>query len=83
MLSEDPASSLGAQLLRDAFATIARQRGAALEDVQDALGYAGPRTNRWYDRDHYQLKRDPLVLVRQPPFGMLLVGLGGQSAATA
>jgi site-specific recombinase XerD len=49
--------------LRHAFATIARARGAALEDVQDAMGHADPRTTRRYDRDRYSLERDPSTLV--------------------
>lgn len=45
--------------LRHAFATAARAEGVALEDVQDAMGHADPRTTRRYDRDRYNLDRDP------------------------
>ena len=49
--------------LRHAFVTIARRRGSTLDDVQDAVGHADPRTTRGYDRDRYALDRDPSVLV--------------------
>ncbi|WP_412750555.1 tyrosine-type recombinase/integrase [Krasilnikovia sp. M28-CT-15] len=45
--------------LRHAFATSARAEGVALEDVQDAMGHADPRTTRRYDRDRHNLDRDP------------------------
>lgn len=56
-------AKLSPHSLRHAFATIARDRGAALEDVQDAMGHADPRTTRRYDRDRYSLLRDPSALV--------------------
>ncbi|HEY3958704.1 MAG TPA: tyrosine-type recombinase/integrase [Streptosporangiaceae bacterium] len=43
--------------LRHAYATIARDAGAALEDVQDDLGHRDPRTTRRYDRSRYRLDR--------------------------
>lgn len=45
--------------LRHAFATSARDEGVPLEDVQDAMGHADPRTTRRYDRDRHNLDRDP------------------------
>ena len=45
--------------LRHAFATAAREEGVPLEDVQDAMGHADPRTTRRYDRDRHSLDRDP------------------------
>ncbi len=45
--------------LRHAFATTARSEGVPLEDVQDAMGHADPRTTRRYDRDRHNLDRDP------------------------
>ena len=42
-----------------AFATSARDEGVPLEDVQDAMGHADPRTTRRYDRDRHNLDRDP------------------------
>ncbi len=45
--------------LRHAFATAAREEGVPLEDVQDAMGHADPRTTRRYDRDRHNLDRDP------------------------
>jgi integrase/recombinase XerD len=49
--------------LRHAFATTARAEGVALEDVQDAMGHADPRTTRRYDRDRHNLDRDPAYLI--------------------
>lgn len=45
--------------LRHTFVTLARQAGAALEDVQDAAGHSDPRTTRAYDIDRGQLDRSP------------------------
>jgi site-specific recombinase XerD len=52
-------SSLSPHSLRHAFATTARSVGVPLEDVQDAMGHADPRTTRRYDRDRHNLDRDP------------------------
>jgi site-specific recombinase XerD len=49
--------------LRHAFATAARDEGVALEDVQDAMGHADPRTTRRYDRDRHNLDRDPAYTI--------------------
>jgi integrase/recombinase XerD len=48
---------------RHAFATIALGAGVPLEEVQDAMGHADPRTTRRYDRDRHALHRDPSVRV--------------------
>lgn len=53
------ASQLSPHSLRHAFATGSRELGVPLEDVQDAMGHADPRTTRRYDRDRYNLDRDP------------------------
>jgi integrase/recombinase XerD len=53
------ASRLSPHSLRHAFATSAREEGVPLEDVQDAMGHADPRTTRRYDRDRHSLDRDP------------------------
>lgn len=53
------ADRLSPHSLRHAFATVARAEGVALEDVQDAMGHADPRTTRRYDRDRHNLDRDP------------------------
>jgi site-specific recombinase XerD len=45
--------------LRHTFATAARDEGVPLEEVQDAMGHADPRTTRRYDRDRNALDRDP------------------------
>lgn len=44
---------------RHTFATEALDAGAALQDVQDALGHADPRTTRRYDQSRNRLDRDP------------------------
>jgi site-specific recombinase XerD len=49
--------------LRHAFATAARGEGVPLEDVQDAMGHADPRTTRRYDRDRHNLDRDPAYMI--------------------
>jgi site-specific recombinase XerD len=53
------APRLSPHSLRHAFATSARDEGVPLEDVQDAMGHADPRTTRRYDRDRHNLDRDP------------------------
>ncbi len=53
------AAKLSPHSLRHAFATAARDEGVPLEDVQDAMGHADPRTTRRYDRDRHNLDRDP------------------------
>ncbi|WP_239152796.1 tyrosine-type recombinase/integrase [Virgisporangium aliadipatigenens] len=53
------ADRLSPHSLRHAFATNARDLGIALEDVQDALGHADPRTTRRYDRARHALHREP------------------------
>jgi site-specific recombinase XerD len=57
------ADRLSPHSLRHAFATAARAEGVALEDVQDAMGHADPRTTRRYDRDRHNLDRDPAYAV--------------------
>ena len=44
---------------RHTFATEALDAGAALQDVQDALGHVDPRTTRRYDRSRNRLDKDP------------------------
>lgn len=57
------ADRLSPHSLRHAFATAARDEGVALEDVQDAMGHADPRTTRRYDRDRHSLERDPAYVI--------------------
>ncbi len=45
--------------LRHTFVTLAREAGVPLEDVQDAVGHADPRTTRRYDRAPHNLDRSP------------------------
>jgi integrase/recombinase XerD len=49
--------------LRHSYATEALRLGAALQDVQDALGHADPRTTRRYDRSRHHLDRSPNYLL--------------------
>ncbi|MEV0732154.1 tyrosine-type recombinase/integrase [Polymorphospora sp. NPDC050346] len=56
-------SRLSPHSLRHAFATTARAEGVPLEDVQDAMGHADPRTTRRYDRDRHNLDRDPAYAI--------------------
>jgi integrase/recombinase XerD len=48
---------------RHAFDTEALSRGVPLQDVQDALGHADPRTTRRYDRSRHNLDRSPNYLL--------------------
>ncbi|WP_436533752.1 tyrosine-type recombinase/integrase [Actinoplanes sp. HUAS TT8] len=57
------AGRLSPHSLRHAFATGAREAGVPLEDVQDAMGHADPRTTRRYDRDRHNLDRDPAFIL--------------------
>lgn len=57
------AERLSPHSLRHAFATAARDEGVPLEDVQDAMGHADPRTTRRYDRDRHNLDRDPAYAI--------------------
>ncbi|OJF14571.1 hypothetical protein BG844_09465 [Couchioplanes caeruleus subsp. caeruleus] len=57
------ADRLSPHSLRHAFATAAREAGVPLEDVQDAMGHADPRTTRRYDRDRHNLDRDPSLIL--------------------
>jgi integrase/recombinase XerD len=57
------ADRLSPHSLRHAFATAARDEGVPLEDVQDAMGHADPRTTRRYDRDRHNLDRDPAYTI--------------------
>ena len=49
--------------LRHAFNTIARERGAALEDRRDALGHSSAAVTQLYDHVALSLTRDPAHLV--------------------
>jgi integrase/recombinase XerD len=49
--------------LRHSFATEALSLGAPLQDVQDALGHADPRTTRRYDCSRHNLDRNPTYLL--------------------
>jgi len=57
------ADRLSPHSLRHAFATTAREEGVPLEDVQDSMDHADPRTTRGYDRDRHNLDRDAALAV--------------------
>jgi len=57
------ARKIGPHSVRHAFSRIAKSRGATLEQRQDALGHADPRTTRRYDRAELRLSEDPSYLV--------------------
>jgi integrase-like protein len=46
-------------VLRHTCATLARDAGVPLDDVQDGLGHADPRTTRRYDHGGVRLDRSP------------------------
>jgi integrase/recombinase XerD len=46
-------------VLRHSYATLARDAGVPLDDVQDGLGHADPRTTRRYDHGGVRLDRSP------------------------
>jgi integrase/recombinase XerD len=46
-------------VLRHSYVTLARNAGVRLEDIQDGLGHADPRTTRRYDHGGIRLDRSP------------------------
>jgi integrase/recombinase XerD len=59
----EAANAITPHSLRHSFATEALSLGAPLQDVQDALGHADPRTTRRYDRNRHNLDRNPTYLL--------------------
>jgi len=53
------ADRLSPHSLRHSFATELLSAGVPLQDVQDAMGHADPRTTRRYDRSRHNLDRHP------------------------
>jgi integrase/recombinase XerD len=51
--------SMSPHVLRHTYATLARDAGVPLDDVQDGLGHADPRTTRRYDHGGVRLDRSP------------------------
>jgi integrase/recombinase XerD len=49
--------------LRHTFATVATEQGVPLDDLQDAMGHADPRTTRRYQRSARKLDHDPTHIV--------------------
>ena len=49
--------------LRHSYATESLRLGAVLQDFQDALGHADPRTTRRYDRSRHNFDRSPNYLL--------------------
>jgi site-specific recombinase XerD len=75
-------ADLSPHSLRHAFATTARSEGVPLEDVQDAMGHADPRTTRRYDRDRHNLDRDPSYTIWAARARRIPGPSGGQSEST-
>ena len=53
------AAKISPHSLRHSFATELLANGVPLQDVQDAMGHADPRTTRAYDRSRHNLDRHP------------------------
>jgi integrase len=53
------AARISPHSLRHSFATELLGSGVPLQDVQDAMGHADPRTTRAYDRSRHNLDRHP------------------------
>jgi integrase/recombinase XerD len=53
------ADKISPHSLRHSFATELLAAGVPLQDVQDAMGHADPRTTRIYDRSRHNLDRHP------------------------
>ena len=53
------ADQISPHSLRHSFATELLGAGVPLQDVQDAMGHADPRTTRAYDRSRHNLDRHP------------------------
>lgn len=49
--------------LRHTYATLALDRGATLDRLQDALGHADPRTTRRYDRNRHRIDESPTHVI--------------------
>jgi integrase/recombinase XerD len=67
-------------VLRHSYATLARDAGVPLEDVQDGLGHADPRTTRRYDHGGARLDRSPGYRLAQQ---LARLGTDGRSEASA
>lgn len=55
--------------LRHTFATLALDGGATLDDLQDTMGHADPRTTRRYDRARNRIDRSPVHAVSRTLLG--------------
>jgi hypothetical protein len=61
-LPADLASHLGPRMMRHSFAALYLDAGRSLRDLQNAMGYADPRTTQRYD----QARHAPVVHLAQP-----------------
>jgi site-specific recombinase XerD len=61
-LPADLASHLGPRMMRHSFAALYLDAGRSLRDLQNAMGYADPRTIQRYD----QARHTPLIHLAQP-----------------
>ena len=61
-LPADLASHLGPRMMRHSFAALYLDAGRSLRDLQNAMGYADPRTIQRYD----QARHTPVIHLAQP-----------------
>ena len=61
-LPADLTSHLGPRMMRHSFAALYLDAGRSLRDLQNAMGYADPRTTRRYD----QARHTPVIHLTQP-----------------
>ena len=61
-LPADLTSHLGPRMMRHSFAALYLDAGRSLRDLQNAMGYADPRTTRRYD----QARHTPVTYLAQP-----------------
>ena len=61
-LPADLTSHLGPRMMRHSFAALYLDAGRSLRDLQNAMGYADPRTTRRYD----QARHTPVIHLAQP-----------------
>jgi hypothetical protein len=69
--------------LRHSFATELLAAGVPLQDVQDAMGHADPRTTRAYDRSRHNLDRHPTYTMAAQLHRTMMGTEGARKTATS